>query len=169
MTLDTALQLISTLTLLFGVGFGLHQLRLDRAQRERDAAVELLRSFQTPEFARALLRVFALPDDLPRAQVEERLGPDVPVVYALLTTWESLGVMVYRKQVSLTLVDDFFSGPTLLSWRKLRRNVEEQRKEQSRETIEEWFQWLAERMAERESQQPPVPAHVMHRYWRSDA
>jgi hypothetical protein len=166
-TFDTALQLISTLTLLFGVCFGLLQLRLNRAQSERDSALELLRSFQTPEFAHALLLIFALPDDLPKAQIEERLGSDVPTVYALLTTWESLGILVFREEVSLALVDDFFSGPILLSWRKLRRYVEEQRQEQGRETIEEWFQWLAERMEERESRQRPIPAHVMHKNWRS--
>jgi hypothetical protein len=166
-TLSTTLELISTLTLLFGVAFGLLQMRLYHAQRERDAALILLRSFQTPEFAHALLMVYGLPDGLSKAQVEARLGPDLPKVYALLTTWESLGILVFREEVSLELVDDFFSGPIVISWRKLRQYVQDQRQEQGRETIEEWFQWLAEQMAQRESGQQPIPAHVAHRDWRS--
>ncbi len=30
----------------------------------------------------------------------------------------------------------------------------------------EWFQWLVERMLERESLRPPVPAHLSHREWK---
>lgn len=35
----------------------------------------------------------------------------------------------------------------------------------ARPTRWEWFQWLAERMQERESGAPPVPAHIQHRKW----
>ena len=118
-----------------------------------------------PVLAQRLLLVFALPDNLSKAEVEARAGDGIAALYTLLTTWESLGILVYRGQVELAMVDDFFSGPILLSWRKLRRYVEEQRAELGRETIEEWFQWLAERMLERESRTPPVPAHIEHRDW----
>ena len=30
----------------------------------------------------------------------------------------------------------------------------------------EWFQWLAERVAEREREVNPVPAHLAHRDWK---
>jgi hypothetical protein len=84
---------------------------------------------------------------------------------AMMTTWESLGILVQRGQVDLPMVDDFFSGPIVLSWRKLQRYTDEQRAELDRQTIWEWFQWLAERMQERESATPPVPAHIEHRHW----
>jgi hypothetical protein len=35
-----------------------------------------------------------------------------------------------------------------------------------RNTVWEWFQWLAERMKEREEGVPPVPAHIAHQSWR---
>ena len=35
----------------------------------------------------------------------------------------------------------------------------------ARETVWEWFQWLSERVAEREREANPVPAHVAHRDW----
>jgi hypothetical protein len=31
----------------------------------------------------------------------------------------------------------------------------------------EWFQWLAERMLERETASQPVPAYIAHRHWKS--
>src|SRR6266699_1419588 len=71
-----------------------------------------------------------------------------------------------RRDAMLELVDDFFSGPILLSWQKLRVWAEEWRHSLNRETGSEWFHWLAERMMEREKLAPPVPAYVAHRTWR---
>jgi hypothetical protein len=41
----------------------------------------------------------------------------------------------------------------------------EERAARGRETLLEWFQWLAERMIERESKQPVVPAYRAHADW----
>ena len=67
---------------------------------------------------------------------------------------------------SCLAVDDILSGPLLLSWRKLSRYVTEYRAELQRDTMYEWFQWLAERMQQREVKHSPVPAYVAHRDWR---
>ena len=75
-------------------------------------------------------------------------------------------MLVFRGEVSIDLVDDFFSGPIVASWRKLQSHFFDERRETGRETVGEWFQWLAERFAERESATPPVPAHVQYRDWR---
>jgi hypothetical protein len=74
--------------------------------------------------------------------------------------------MVFRREVTLDLVDDFFSGPILTSWQKLKVYSEECRRTLKRETFNEWFHWLAERMSEREKLSPPVPAYIGHRDWR---
>lgn len=63
------------------------------------------------------------------------------------------------------MVDDFYSGALQESWRKRQRYVEELREATARPTRWERFQWLAERMPERESDGPPVPAYVQHRKW----
>ena len=63
------------------------------------------------------------------------------------------------------MVDDFFSGP-ILSWQKLKVFSEEWRRTLNRETGNEWFHWLAERLMEREKLSPPVPAYIAHRSWR---
>jgi hypothetical protein len=75
-------------------------------------------------------------------------------------------VRKYRSEVSIDLVDDFFSGPIVVSWRKLQGYFFDERRTTGRETIGEWFQWLAERFAERETSTAPVPAHVQYRDWR---
>ena len=79
---------------------------------------------------------------------------------------ESLGVLVHHPEISLAVVDNFFGGPVLITWRKLRRYVEEDRVCLGRDTIHEWFQWLAERLSEREAAAPAVPAYVAERDWQ---
>jgi hypothetical protein len=67
----------------------------------------------------------------------------------------------------LDVVDDFYSASIVQSWQKLGPYVGELRAEQRRATRWEWFQWLAERMMEREAASPPVPAHEAHRSWNA--
>jgi hypothetical protein len=158
-------EFLGGIAVIGGVIFAVIQLRQYREGRHREIALELLRSFQTPEFARALLSVYSTPDGLSKEEIEAHAGEDMHLVYALMTTWESLGILVFRGELTLDLVDDFFSGPISISWRKLRPYVLGERKEQNRETIEEWFEWLADRLRERESIAPPIPAHIAHRSW----
>lgn len=167
MTLEAWFQLVEAAAVVVAVGFGVIQLRQFRAAKNREAAMLMLRSFQTPEFAKALHLVYALPDGLSKQEIEEGVGEDFHLVYALMTTWESLGILVHRGEVDIELVDDFFSGPITVSWRKLRNHVFEEREALGRDTVEEWFQWLAERFAERESDTSPVPAHIAFKDWKS--
>jgi hypothetical protein len=164
--LSTLANLINAFAVTAGVIFAATQIRYYRQRRRRDAMVELVRSFQNPSFTSAFRRVLSLPDDATTEQIREKLGPDgEETVYLVTLTWESLGVMLFRGEVTIDLIDDFFSGPILISWRKLNVFVEEDRRALDRETVSEWFQWLAERMIEREKRTPAVPAHVAHREW----
>ena len=166
MTAAVLLQAIATATVVAGAIFGAVQLRHARLAREREVSLEFVRLLQHSDFARALRLMYDLEPGLSHDAVEARLGGDMHHVYALMTTWESLGVLVFRRQIDLQLVDDFVSGSVLLSWRKLERYVQEERAARGRDTLLEWFQWLAERMIERESRTPVVPAYRAHADWR---
>jgi len=164
--LTTAVDVLSGLAVIGGIAFAVIQLRQYQQSRRRELSLELLRAFQTPDFAKALRFVYGIPEGLSKAEIEEHAGDDMHLVYALMTTWESLGILVFRRELPLVLVEDFFSGPITISWRKLRTYVEDEREEQGRETIEEWFEWLADRLREREHAEAPVPAHVEHARWQ---
>ena len=167
MDISTLANLINAIAVTAGVIFAAAQIRQYRQRRQRDAMLELVRSFQSPAFTAALRRVLSLPDRADAAKIREVLGPDgEDAVYLVSLTWESLGVLVFRRQITLDLVDDFFSGPLVISWQKLEVYSEEWRRTLNRETGNEWFHWLAERMLEREKTSPPIPAYVAHRRWR---
>jgi hypothetical protein len=158
---------INAIAVTAGVIFAAAQISYYRRRRRRDAMLELVRSFQSPAFTSALRRVLSLPDGADIQKIREVLGPDgEDAVYLVSLTWESLGVLVFHREVTLDLVDDFFSGPIILSWQKLRVYSEEWRRALNRDTFSEWFHWLAERMMEREKLAPPVPGYIAHSDWR---
>jgi hypothetical protein len=165
-TFPLFLQIVATGTFVAGAVFTMVQLRLGRLAREREVALQIVQIIHVPEFARALRLMYDLEAGLSREQVQQRLGADMDVVYSMMVSFESLGVLVFRRQLDLQLVDDFVSGSLVLSWRKLERYVIEERAARGRDTLLEWFQWLAERMIERESATPAVPAYQVHTNWR---
>ena len=168
MDISTIANLVNAVAVTAGLLFAAVQIRQYRHRRERETMLELVRSFQSPAFTSALRRVLSLPDGADIKTIHEVLGPDgEDAVYLVALTWESLGILLFRREVTIDLVDDFFSGPIVISWRKLKVFAEEWRQVMNRETGSEWFHWLAERMMERERVTPPVPAYIAHRDWRS--
>ena len=152
-------DVVSAVAVLLGLGFAGVQLRHFRLTRQRELALELVHSFQTEAFSKGLYLLADLPDDCTPEELQSRLGSEAQNVFVLLTTWESLGVLLHRGELSLDMVDDFFSGAIIVSWRKLSRFVVIMRSRLDRRTYYEWFQYLAERMVERERVTPPVPAY----------
>jgi hypothetical protein len=64
MDLATALNIITTVAVVVGVGFGLIELRQALRNRRDHAAVDIVRTVQTQEVRRAVERVLKLPDDV---------------------------------------------------------------------------------------------------------
>ncbi|HEX4822809.1 MAG TPA: hypothetical protein VFV19_00690 [Candidatus Polarisedimenticolaceae bacterium] len=166
MTLPIVISMISTTAIVTGVFFALLQLRLMNRQRARESALQMLHSFRTPDFLEAINIVFDLPENLSRRELEERLGNKMQCILVLFGTFESLGILVYRRDIDIEMVEDFSSGILILSGRKLRRYIDEYRKTGNRETYYEWYQWLHEQVARREAANPSVPAFVAHKDWR---
>ena len=167
MTLSEIFDIIKTISVVVGIIYGLIQLRQYQSDRKREAALLVLNSFQSPNFMRGLIKVVQIPDDLDKDGVVKHLGPDLEAVMVVLMTFERIGVLVYRRELTLDIVDDALSGPLIISWKKLAKTVRELRMDQKRETSFEWYQWLAEVMISREEKSPPVPAHIAHAGWKA--
>jgi hypothetical protein len=166
--MDMALlfQIISTTIMVIGVVFGLANLYNFQLARKREAAIMMLNSFQTTDFVKGLLTILALPDDVSKDEMEILPEEKFLSIYVVIGTWERLGILVQRGEISIELVDDAFSGPIIQSWQKLGTYIQGFRAELQRDTAFEWFQWLAERMMERETRGSAVPAYVAHKNWR---
>lgn len=167
MELGLLFQIVSTTIMVIGVIFGIQNIRQYQANRKRESAILMLNSFQTPDFVRGLLSIFNLPDHAGKDVVDGLPAEEFMAIYMVMGAWERLGVLVFRGEIPLHLVDDAFSGPIVQSWQKLDAYVSEFRAQIGRDTFMEWYQWLAERMLEREQAAGPVPAYLAHRDWKA--
>lgn len=158
-------QIVAPTVVASSVVIGIIQLREFQRQRRETAAVELVHSFRTAEFNRALRLMWSLPDDLPPEALRQR-GPEVEDAAVLVgTTIESVGVLVYRRIVPIEILDELMGDAIVAFWGKLSPWVLEMRREQRRESVYEWFQWLVDQLKARE-RRTTEGAHVKHRAWR---
>ena len=141
MDLPTIASFAEASAVIVAVVFGMVQLRQLNAQRRREAAFALMQSIQSPQMLRGILIIDRLQDAPAKAEFD---------------------ALPENDQVDVTAL---YSGTLQQSWRKLQRYAEELREATARPTRWEWFQWLAERMQERESDATPIPAYVQHRKW----
>jgi hypothetical protein len=137
-------RIIGSIALITGVVFGIIQILHYRQQRRDLAAVQLVNSFLIPEFNKALRKVWSLPDDASVTELSE-LGEEwEEAAFQVGMTLETIGVLVYRRIVPLSILDELMGDAILVLWRTLRLWVEHLRTEQKRDSAYEWFQWLSE-------------------------
>ena len=167
MELSLVFQIISTSAVILGIIFGILNLRNFQKMRKREAAILMLNSFQTNEFIKGLLFILDL-DHSPTKEEIDKLSQDQYLAfYMLLGTWERMGILVFRREIDISMVEDAYSGPILLSWNKLESYVNEVRGTWNRESAFEWFQWLAERVGERDTKLQPLPAYQTYKDWKA--
>jgi hypothetical protein len=99
-------------------------------------------------------------------QVAQIVAPSEDAAVLIGTTVESVGVLVYRRVVPIAVLDDLMGDAIVRFWVKLSPWVVHLRREQGRESVYEWFQWLVERLQERE-RRSTVGVHVKYRSWRA--
>ena len=162
-TFANVAEVISAGVVVGSVAFAFVQLAHFRRQRYNMVALELVRSFQTPEFAHALRLVLSLPDGVTADQLrEDPKYEDAAMLISL--TLESVGIMVHRRVTSLDMVWELMGGVVLAVWQKLSVWASQQREEQGGEKFDEWLQWLCDQMKRR--QQGGDPAYLKYRDWK---
>jgi hypothetical protein len=140
--------------------------RIAQRQRGRDALLQLIQSFRTPEFAEGITVISDLPDGLSKLDLEKQVGDKILCVRALLFSLESVGSLVRKREIPIVLVEDFFKGPVILTWRKTAQYTQDLRADLKMDTVYEYVQWMAERLLERGKTKPRVPAYVAYRDWK---
>lgn len=167
MDLTTASNLVQALAVTLGLAFAAWQIHDYRASRRRDAMLHLLQSFQSPTFARALRLIVNLPDDADAETIRQLVGPvGEDEIYHMTGTWESIGALVFERELTIEIVANSFSGPILLCWSKLKNYIAAERTRLRRDTWSEWFEWLKNQIEAREAKTSRLPAHIAHRAHR---
>ncbi len=148
-----------TLALSFMVAliFGIVQARSAARDRRERLTLEVLRQFQTRDFAELLhfLSLYKFPktaEELEKAPAKERV-----MLIEFAQQMESLGIAVAERMIKLDLVDKTLGSFVTSSWEKYKPAFMDVREKAPDPFLGEYFQWLAERIERRMRERPRVP------------
>lgn len=158
-------EILGALVVVGGVIFAVLQIREFRRQRLELATIEVVRTYQSPDFNRSYRLMQAIPDsfsvhDMATLEPEKQ---DAALVVA--STFESIGVLVNRRVVSLDLIGELMGGSIHTAWAKMEPFAVQLRETTARPSVFEWFQWLAERLGE-QGYFDEEPAYIQHAGWK---
>ncbi len=154
-------EIIGAGSIITGLIIGGLQIRAYRSQQRDRVATNLMQTFYSPEFAKALILLHQLPDGASTEDMRQ-MGPQFEDAAAVVSTsFETMGLLVYKKIAQFDLVMDLTGGMVIAMYRKLEVWTREKRETQNHPAWSEWFEWLAKRIEEHSSENQPI-------YLRSD-
>ncbi|MGH0030677.1 MAG: DUF4760 domain-containing protein [Myxococcota bacterium] len=165
-TLANLAEIFGALTVVGGLFFAITQLREFRRQRRDAVAAELMRSFYNPELARAVQRIRRFPDGIGAAELRGRGTEDEIAAILVCTTYETMGLLVYRGIAPFSMVRELTGGLAVSMYRKLEVWLADMREELGQPSWAEWYEWLANRLHEAAEQDPWEPAFRRHAGWK---
>ncbi len=158
-------EIFSALVVVGGIIFAVLQMRQTRQQRRELAAIELFRSFGSPEFADAYQTVLHFPHGLTAAEMKAQFPECERCAMLISTTMESIGVMMYQRIVPAAVVYNLIGSSTVILWKKLEVWANDLREEVDSPYAFEWFQWLAIQLEEMQDDSVK-PAYESRRDWK---
>jgi len=158
-------EIIGILAIIFGIVFGVLQLKQHQKQSRDVAIVELARSFEEPDFTEAYILVTSLDVGIGDKELRSK-GPKY-VAAAMRVGWkfETVGVLIYKRVVPMDAMADLVGGFSLKVWSILGEWAREMRQKENQPEFFEWYQWLVERLVER-GESTREPAYEANRLWR---
>lgn len=141
--------ILSFVTILVAILFGIIQVRNFNRQRKDLAAVEVMRSVQTRDFTDSLINLSKVKQGTGRKELN-RMFPGIETeILAIATKFETLGFLVFRKVVPIAFVEELVGGVCIRYWDKLEVYVRDFRKQEGQPIFLEWFEWLAHQFKKR--------------------
>jgi len=149
-----------TLSVVVAVVFGIAQVKTAARDRRERLTLEMLSRFQTHDFAQLIY--FITSYKAPTSYAEYRTLPaeDQVRFIQLAQEMESLGILVADGYVDLDLVDKTLGSFVSSTWEKHKPLCEEMREKLPDPFLNEYYQWLAERIDERMQNNPRAPFHL---------
>jgi hypothetical protein len=155
---------VSTGAVVGGVAFAMIQIRDARAQQKATNALEFMRGIRDAAFQRDMITLEALYQHR-HEQVWESLEAEArDAGYRTAVAIESIGLLVHRRIIPLEIVAETLAVEPI--WESLKPFVEGQRKKFGTDGQYEWFEWLADRVAEFRRGQTRDAAPVAYRDWK---
>ena len=147
-TMAAIAEIVGMITVLTGLIFGMVQIRAHRTNQRSVVATSLAKTFYDEAFARALVLLQNLPDGASAEQIEQAGREYREAAVIVCTSFETMGLLIYRKIAEFELVMDLAGGVSASMFRKLEGWIMYKRESQNQPSWADWFEWMA-RLAER--------------------
>ena len=155
--LANIVEIVGIFAILFGIIFGIAQLKQQRIQRRELAIIECARSFEDEDFSEGYRLIAELPAGMTKAEFDKLDERYEAAALRVGIKFETMGLLVHRGVIPLDAMSDLVGGAALTIWAILQPWVEETRKCNSHPTFWEWYQWLVERLIEiGRAERPPA-------------
>jgi hypothetical protein len=178
MELETAAswaEIFGLFTILGAAIYSWFQIKELRRARDSTTAMNLASNFQNPDFVVGLTSILNMEFDPTKMSddrtdnfriLKEHFGEDWPKVMTVLTTWESIGVLIHRGDMDFHAFYDLFSGVIVKNYDAFSFYLEPIRDEEGNKDME-WFIWLVDRVKEYEKEGSGTPpAHLAFADWK---
>jgi hypothetical protein len=160
-------QAVGAATVVGGTIFALVQYFEYKKQRQDMVASEVMRTFIGPELAHALTVLRRYPDAVSPEKLREGGFEAEYAAVLVCMTFETLGVLVYRRIAPFHFVVELAGGIVVVMWRKLGPWLVQIRIEQRQPSWAEWFEWLAQQCERHKDE--AMPAYRKHAEWKPPA
>ena len=149
-----SIAIASAGVLVAAVYYVLH-IRHQNRMRQTDLVMRLYSTFGSREvmeaYARILNTEFENYSDFMDRYGQLTSEKPIPIAFNMLGHFfEGIGVLLHRRLIAISLVDDLFTAPIKLTWEKMKPIVEGFRKQIDLPTPFEWFEYLYNEMKKRE-------------------
>jgi hypothetical protein len=144
---QTASIVIASASVVAGVIYYLFQIRLQTKVRQTDLVIRLYTTFASKEMRQTWEKITTR-EYMDFDAYREKFG--LSEVNEIGWFFEGVGVLLHRKLIDITVVDDLFSSPIKISWEKMKHIAEGERKQFGRPQIWEWWEYLYNEMQKRE-------------------
>ncbi len=155
--LSWQIELITLITILVGLSFAAMELRQLRSEQESQTVLQLFETIRSDEYIHVNTLLDGIPNGLSATELKSRLSRDeLDQILQLQLTWEAIGVLVYRRDVSIEWINELFRFNILRSWDKLSVLTYADREETGYSGINEWHEWLVDRLRSLEDSTEPA-------------
>lgn len=154
-------EIIGAFTIVSGLVFGWIQIRVYRTQQRDRIATNLMQTFYNPDLARAVSLLHQLPDGISGSDLRDMGKEYEQAAVIVSTSFETMGLLVYKKIAKFDLVMELAGGMILNMHRKLSAWLEYIRVEQNQPSWAEWFEWIAQMADKRKTELQPAHKRLM--------
>lgn len=162
-TVANLAEIIGAGSIVTGLIVGGFQVRYFRTQQRDTVAINLMQTFYDQNLAQAIALLQPVPDGVGLKELREYGIDHVNAAITITTSFETMGLLVFKRIATMDLVLDLAGGIVTTMNRKLRTWQKQMREAQDQPSWGEWFEWLGDQ-AEKVKREE-VPAHVKHKDW----